>query len=148
MIALFGMLTIPVAALAGPNYNLNWYVVDGGGDNAAASASFKMGVSAAQPAAGELVSPSFRLKMGFWYGAHLCRCPFQSDFDEDGFLTALDLSGMIDILFAGQPDVQDASCPSPRADFDCDGFSTALDLSGLIDHLFAGGAGPCDPCAP
>jgi hypothetical protein len=54
---------------------------------------------------------------------------------------------MIDILFAGHPDVQDPGCPSPRADFDCDGFSTALDLAGLIDHLFAGGSGPCDPLA-
>jgi len=83
---------------------------------------------------------------GFNVTVRLCICPFQSDFDEDGFLTALDLSAMIDILFAGQPDVQDINCPNPRADFDCDGFSTALDLSGLIDHLFAGGAGPCDPC--
>jgi hypothetical protein len=76
-----------------------------------------------------------------------CNCPNQSDFDEDGFLTALDLGAMIDILFSGSPDVQDSSCLSPRADFDCDGFSTALDLGGLIDHLFAGGDGPCSPCA-
>lgn len=77
-----------------------------------------------------------------------CLCPYQSDFDEDSFNTALDLSVMIDILFAGHPDDQDEGCPSPRADFDCDGFSTALDLSSLIDHLFAGGDPPCDPCSP
>jgi hypothetical protein len=77
-----------------------------------------------------------------------CACDYQSDFDEDLFLTALDLAVMIDILFAGAPDVQDPCCPVPRADFDCDGFSTALDLGGLIDHLFAGGDGPCDPCTP
>lgn len=77
-----------------------------------------------------------------------CDCPSQSDFDEDGYLTAIDLGRMIDILFAGSPNVQDPLCPSPRADFDCDSFSTALDLTGLIDHLFAGGAGPCDPCTP
>jgi uncharacterized delta-60 repeat protein len=76
-----------------------------------------------------------------------CACPYQSDFDEDGFITPLDLSAMIDILYAGAPDVQDPGCPSPRADFDCDDFSTALDLSGLIDHLFASGPGPCGPCA-
>jgi serine protease len=77
-----------------------------------------------------------------------CSCPFQSDFDQDGFLTSLDLSGLIDILFAGDPDVQDPQCPSPRADLDCDGYSTSLDLSRLIDHLFASGPGPCDPCNP
>jgi hypothetical protein len=75
-------------------------------------------------------------------------CLNQGDLDSDGFITPLDLSVQIDILFAGQPDVQDPSCTKPRADWDCDGFSTPLDLSVLIDHLFAGGSGPCDPCAP
>lgn len=76
----------------------------------------------------------------------VCACPYQSDFDEDGFITALDLGNLIDILFAGKQDVQDPNCPTPRADFDCDGFSTALDLGQIIDHLFAGGRSPCDPC--
>jgi hypothetical protein len=75
-----------------------------------------------------------------------CDCPYQCDFDADGFLTALDLSGLIDILFAGSPDIQDPDCPIPRSDFDCDNFATALDLGGLIDHLFAGGQGACDFC--
>lgn len=75
-----------------------------------------------------------------------CDCPHQSDFDDDGFLTASDLAPMIDVLFAGQPDMQDSGCPSPRADFDCDGFSTATDLARFIDHLFAGSGPPCDPC--
>lgn len=77
-----------------------------------------------------------------------CSCPFQADFDEDTFLTAIDLGALIDVLFAGRPDDKDATCPSPRGDLDCDGFSTALDLSRMIDHLFAGGTGPCNPCAP
>jgi hypothetical protein len=53
---------------------------------------------------------------------------------------------MIDVLFAGKPDIKDPLCPGTRSDFDCDGFATALDLGNLIDHLFAGGRGPCDPC--
>jgi hypothetical protein len=77
-----------------------------------------------------------------------CDCPTQADIEPDGFLTALDLSACIDILFAGRLDVRDPICPSPRFDLDCDGFSTALDLAVIIDHLFAGGVGPCDPCAP
>lgn len=76
-----------------------------------------------------------------------CDCPFQGDADLDGFTTALDLSAVIDILFAGRPDIQDPLCPSPRFDFDCDGFLTALDLGQVIDYLFAGGDPPCDPCA-
>lgn len=77
-----------------------------------------------------------------------CFCFHQSDFDSDDYLTALDLGRMIDILFAGSPNVQDPSCPTSRADFDDDGFPTALDLGKLIDHLFAGSPGPCQPCNP
>ena len=76
-----------------------------------------------------------------------CSCPLQNDFDDDSFLTALDLGGLIDILFAGVPEPTVPTCPAGRADFDCDGFPTALDLGELIDHLFAGQPGPCDPCA-
>jgi hypothetical protein len=78
-----------------------------------------------------------------------CACPFQADYDGDGFLTALDLGNMIDVLFAGKPDITDSpGCPTSRMDFDNDGFATALDLGKLIDHLFAGAVGPCDPCNP
>jgi thermitase len=77
-----------------------------------------------------------------------CLCENQGDIEPDGFITSLDLSACIDILFAGAGDVQDVGCPDPRFDLDCDGFTTSLDLSIIIDHLFAGGPGPCDPCAP
>jgi hypothetical protein len=75
-------------------------------------------------------------------------CGYQGDGDEDGFITALDLANIIDVLFAAAPEVQAPLCPSPRFDLDCDGFATALDLAVIIDHLFAGGQGPCDPCSP
>jgi hypothetical protein len=83
-----------------------------------------------------------------WAEQPFCDCPLQSDFDEDTFVTALDLGAAIDIMFAGAVDVQDLRCTIPRADFDCDGFSTALDLGNLIDHLFASGPPPGNPCAP
>jgi hypothetical protein len=76
-----------------------------------------------------------------------CSCPSQCDYDDDGFLTAVDLGTLIDVLFAGHPEIQDPQCPTSRGDFDCDGFPTALDLGGLMDHLFGGGDPPCDPCA-
>jgi hypothetical protein len=75
-----------------------------------------------------------------------CDCPWQSDWDEDTFITALDLGSLIDILFAGDDPVQDPLCPTVRGDFDCDTFPTALDLGNLIDYLFASGPGPCLPC--
>jgi hypothetical protein len=60
----------------------------------------------------------------------------------------VDLGRLIDVLFGGDPEIQDPDCPSGRGDFNNDGFPDALDLSGLIDHLFSGGDPPCDPCNP
>jgi len=77
-----------------------------------------------------------------------CNCPSQCDYDESGFLDALDMGTLIDVLFAGKPPVQDGGCPTFRGDFDNSSFPDALDLGALIDHLFAGAAGPCDPCDP
>jgi hypothetical protein len=75
-----------------------------------------------------------------------CDCPHQGEWDVDGFITALDLGGLIDVLFAGRTSVQDPDCPTDRLDFDCDCFVTAVDLAVCIDFLFNSGPGPCDPC--
>ena len=77
-----------------------------------------------------------------------CDCPYQGDFDESGFLDAIDLNELINTLFFNGPDPRDALCATTRADFDNSGFADALDLNGLIDHLFFSGEGPCDPCNP
>jgi hypothetical protein len=90
----------------------------------------------------------FAPERSFTIAAPPCECPHQADTEPDGFITSLDMSFCIDILFASAEDVQDTNCPSPRFDLDCDGFSTSLDLSIIIDHLFANGPGPCDPCSP
>jgi hypothetical protein len=82
------------------------------------------------------------------YACETCDCPYQDDYDEDTFVTPLDLAVLIDILFAGTPEIQDPDCPSSRSDNDCDGFTTSLDLAVTIDHLYASGPPPCDPCAP
>ena len=57
------------------------------------------------------------------------------DLDDDGFITALDLAALIDVLYAGAPVPVP---PEERADLNCDGFPDALDLAMMIDHLFAG----------
>ncbi len=66
----------------------------------------------------------------------------RGDLDDDGFITALDLAALIDVLFAGAP----IPVPPPeRADLNCDGFPDALDLAVMIDHLFAGQPEPVCP---
>jgi hypothetical protein len=78
----------------------------------------------------------------------VCECPFQGDYDADGFLTAVDLSALIDVLFGGRMEIWDPDCPASRGDLNYNGFTDVLDLNALIDHLFAGGSGPWDPCGP
>ena len=75
-----------------------------------------------------------------------CLCPLKCDYDQDRFLTALDLSALIDVLFAGRPEISDPGCPTSRGDFDFDGYVTALDLGRLIDYLYANGPGEINPC--
>ena len=146
LITLFEILLFPVVVAAGPNYNLNWYVVDGGGGNAVASASFNLGVSAAQPAAGEVVSASYRLKMGFWYGAHTCHCLHQGDITGDAVIDVFDVISEIGIAFSGDPDPQDPACPKTRGDVDNNGVTDVFDVIYLIATSFSGGPGPVNPC--
>jgi hypothetical protein len=78
-----------------------------------------------------------------------CICTQHGDIVDDGEPNAMDLSGMIDGLFANGPlPPKDPDCPHQhRGDYNCDNNYDALDLSRLIDYLFAGGIGPCDPCS-
>lgn len=69
-----------------------------------------------------------------------------ADFDQDGFITALDVAAEIDALFAGGLNPRSTACDATCADFDCDGQANTLDLGQLIDHVYGGGPGPCDPC--
>lgn len=77
-----------------------------------------------------------------------CICTQHGDVFDDGEPNALDLSYLIDALFAGGTlPLKDPDCPhTNRGDFNCDNSLDALDLGLLIDYLFAGGIGPCDPC--
>jgi hypothetical protein len=75
-----------------------------------------------------------------------CSCPCPGDLDCDGYITAIDLGDLIDVVFANGTDPQDPECPATRSDYDCDGFPTSFDIGAMIDHIFASGPGPCDPC--
>jgi len=75
-----------------------------------------------------------------------CDCPWQADLDATGFIDAVDLALVIDVVFFGSSDVQDPSCYTTRADFNADGFADAVDLAFLIDHVFFGAPGPVDAC--
>jgi subtilisin family serine protease len=66
----------------------------------------------------------------------------RGDMDNDGYLTASDVSWMVDYFMASGPP---AALDERVVDIDCDGNPTVLDLGRLIDIVFAGDPLP-DPC--
>jgi hypothetical protein len=144
-------LSLPAsnAMSSSASYEIDWQSINGGG-GPMSSANYSVNSSAGQASIGYATSANYQAGIGYWYGmaGGGCSCPYQSDYDEDEFLTAVDLGRLIDVLFAGDPTIQDPGCPTVRGDFNNDGFPDAVDLSGLIDHLFAGADPPCDPCDP
>lgn len=77
-----------------------------------------------------------------------CLCENQGDADGDGFITAVDMNAMIEVIFFNAPDIVDPLCPISRFDHNCDVFIDAVDLNELIDELFFNGPASCDPCVP
>jgi len=82
----------------------------------------------------------------WFFSTGACDCPYRCDFNEDGFIDALDLAFVIDIVFFGQPDTWDPYCPTTRADFTGDGFADNLDVALMVDYCFFGGDPPAQPC--
>ena len=131
------------------SYDIPWQSINGGGAPSS-STNYSVNASVGQSAIGFATSTNYQAGIGYWYGSNAptsCDCPYQSDFDANGILDALDLNELIDILFFGGVNPQDPLCPTTRGDFDNSGVPDALDLNDLIDHLFFGGTPPVDPCA-
>jgi hypothetical protein len=129
------------------DYEIPWQSVNAGGAPCA-SDNYSVNASVGQSTIGYATSASYEAGIGYWYGVGGCSCPYQCDYDESGALDALDLAALVDVLFAGVPEVTDPSCPTSRGDFNNSGDPDALDLAALVDHLFAGADEPCDPCNP
>ena len=79
-------------------------------------------------------------------GPCACDCPYQGDFDGNGYIDALDLNALIEVLFFGGPEPSDPYCGVSRGDLNDDGYPDGLDLNYLIDYLNFGGPAPLDPC--
>jgi len=136
-----------------PSVILDWCSINNGGATAAASASFKTGMSVGQFLAGEASSASFKAGIGFWYGTDLnCSCPCHGDPQCDGIrCTVQDVVKTVDVAFRGAARVFDPQCPRERTDVNCDGFTTVQDVVKVVNVAFRGASATtqfCDPCAP
>ncbi|MEW5700753.1 MAG: hypothetical protein AB1792_00800 [Candidatus Zixiibacteriota bacterium] len=149
MIASLAVVLPALVASAAPNYNLNWHSVNGGGENAAASASYKMGMSAGQSAAGEATSPSYHMGIGFWHGARTCFCPCFGDPFCDGIRSSVqDVVKTIDVAFRGVAPVFDQACPREQTDVNCDGSTSVQDVVKEVNVAFRGGNAATEFCQP
>ncbi len=133
------------------NLRIDWLSVNGGGETEVSAGNYRMGVSVAQTVAAEVSSASYKMGLGFWYGAGGagggCSCPFVGDPDASGFYDAIDVQWAIDVVFFALPAIHDPDCPSMRVDVDCSGFPDAVDIQWMIDVVFFAGIPPCDPCS-
>ena len=63
---------------------------------------------------------------------------FKGDMNKDGVFDVLDVVGMVNVAFRGQPE----PCPPGVADVNCDGNIDILDVVLLVNHVFRGGPQP------
>lgn len=78
----------------------------------------------------------------------VCDCSKQGDINGDLALNVFDVIGAIGIAFSGEPDPQDAGCPTTRGDDDNNGVTDAFDVIYLTATAFSGGPDPINPCTP
>ena len=139
----------PVDDVAAPGYVLNWWSVNSGGDIAAVSTSYRMGLSVGQSVAGSATSSSYNLGVGFWYGAAtsvIVECPILTtgDVNVSGSLTSADIIYLVNFVFKAGP------LPLPceaSGDVNCGGSVTSSDIIYMVNHVFKGGPAPCDACS-
>lgn len=137
---------------SGDGLAIDWLSINGGGATELAAGNIRLGVSIAQPVAGEVSAGDLRMGLGFWYGAvggtgGSCDCSHAGDLDGSSTITATDLQLLIQVVFFNASDVQDPTCPVTRGDVNCNGLTNVTDMQHLIEHIFFGADLPCDGCA-
>lgn len=130
---------------AAPNYYLNWYSVNGGGESNINGTNFDLGVSVGQAAAGFASGTTFKMGLGFWYGAAGGACPLtlMGDVNNNGSVTSADIIALVNYVFKG------GAAPIPciaHGDINCSGTITSADIIALVNYVFKGGAAPCNVC--
>ena len=133
-------------ASAAPNIFLDWYSVNGGGDNKVTSASYQLGLSVGQAAAGAVAGATFKLGIGFWYGVAGGSCPIlvTGDVNLSTTLTSADIIYLVNYVFKSGP----VPLPCEAAgDVNCSNSVTSADIIYLVNHVFKSGPLPCDACS-
>jgi hypothetical protein len=80
----------------------------------------------------------YRTAMKIQNGSITVPFTLKGDMNKDGVFNVLDLVGMVNVAFRGQPE----PCPPGVADINCDGSIDILDVVLLVNHVFRGGPQP------
>ena len=146
----------PVTSSSAASYAIDWYSINGGGTVNATSTNYKMGASVGQSVAGEASSASYKMGIGFWYGASGggCACNCHADpmpASCDGVQDVTDVVATIGVAFRGNAPILDgnAGCPWERTDTNCSSSTDVVDVVKMVNVAFRG-ANPatefCNPC--
>ena len=125
-------------AARSPNFNIEWFSANSGGDIAAFSANFVSGVSVAQSAAGEASSANFQLDIGFWNGVGGTCCQTPGDADGGGDVNIGDATFIVKYVF--QSGATPVCCDQADADFG--GQVNIGDATFIVKFVFQSGAAP------
>lgn len=76
-----------------------------------------------------------------------CDCLHHGDPTGDGIESQADINFTSAVVFGGEPDTIDVSCPHiGRSDHNCDCIWDIVDLVYITNHVRRGGPAPCKPC--
>ncbi len=144
-IALTSLTAVAAPMLGGPQYDISWFTIDGGGGTSTGG-GFSLSGTIGQPDAGVMSGGNFTLVGGFWAGGSIpqINCPgdtvTSATFSPppDGQIDAADLAFLLGAWGAnpGSPaDIVTSATFAPPPD----GVVDAADLAFLL-----GGWGPCN----
>ncbi len=132
---------------AAPNFNLNWWSVNSGGESELTTASYRVGMSVGQPVAGEATSTRYRVGFGFWYGVSVgdpaCPINIAGDVNITGSITPADIIYLVNFVF------KKGDAPLPcvaNGDVNCTGNISPADIIHLVNFVFKDGDPACDIC--
>jgi hypothetical protein len=132
------LITQPLSSPAAGE-QIKWQVIAGGG-SMGASASYKLGSTVGQTAAGQSASASYKLNAGFWQNFSNGCCVKEGDVNHNNTVNVADVTFLVKFLFQSGP----APVCTDEGNVNDLGSINVADVTYLVKFLFQ--SGPITPC--
>ncbi|USO00078.1 MAG: hypothetical protein H6810_05290 [Phycisphaeraceae bacterium] len=116
------------SALAGPDYSINWYTIDGGGGTSAGGGYTLSGTIGQHDASNAMTGGAYTLTGGFWAGVGAGPCNAADIAEPYGILDLVDITTFVS-GFLGT---------DPIADLNSDGLFDLTDINLFVTTFLAG----------